>query len=307
MQPFKAILLKLFSVMVFITMISLIKATADTVPPGQAVFFRSAFAIPVICGWLILRKELRHGLRAISPLGHLWRGLIGTTAMGLMFASLAYLPLPEVTALSYAAPLLTVVFAALLLGEQVRFFRMTAVGLGLIGVMVVIEPQLSMASTGQMNKEAALGAVLAIAGAGCIALATIHIRKLVQVEHPAAIAFYFRLTSTAPSLFTAPFGWVALSQGTTFLLILAGLLGGVGQICLTLAYRHAPVSVVAPFDYASMLFALAIGYFIFAEVPSLQMLVGAAIIIAAGFLIIWREAQLGLERGKARALKTPHG
>ena len=122
MQPFKAILLKLFSVMIFITMISLIKATADTVPPGQAVFFRSAFAIPVICGWLILRKELRHGLRAISPLGHLWRGLIGTTAMGLMFASLAYLPLPEVTALSYAAPLLTVVFAALLLGEQVRFF-----------------------------------------------------------------------------------------------------------------------------------------------------------------------------------------
>ena len=75
MQPFKAILLKLFSVMIFITMISLIKATADTVPPGQAVFFRSAFAIPVICGWLILRKELRHGLRAISPLGGLWRGL----------------------------------------------------------------------------------------------------------------------------------------------------------------------------------------------------------------------------------------
>ena len=104
MQPFRAISLKLFSVMVFITMISMIKATADTVPPGQAVFFRSAFAIPVICGWLMMRGELRTGLRAISPLGHLWRGLIGTTAMGLMFASLGYLPLPEVTALSYAAP-----------------------------------------------------------------------------------------------------------------------------------------------------------------------------------------------------------
>ena len=73
MQPFRAISLKLFSVMVFITMISMIKATADTVPPGQAVFFRSAFAIPVICGWLMMRGELRTGLRAISPLGHLAR------------------------------------------------------------------------------------------------------------------------------------------------------------------------------------------------------------------------------------------
>ena len=307
MQPFRAISLKLFSVMIFITMISMIKATADTVPPGQAVFFRSAFAIPVICGWLMMRGELRTGLRAISPLGHLWRGLIGTTAMGLMFASLGYLPLPEVTALSYAAPLLTVVFAAVLLGERLRLFRITAVGLGLVGVLVVLEPRLTMLSSGQFEPEAAFGAGLVLLAAGCIGLAQIHIRKLVQTEHPAAIAFYFSLTSTIAALLTAPFGWAALSQQTALLLIAAGVLGGVGQICLTLSFRYAPVTVVAPFEYASMLFALLIGYFVFAEVPSLQMLIGAAIVIAAGGLIIWREAQLGLERGKARALKTPHG
>ncbi len=307
MQPFKAISLKLISVMAFITMISMIKVTAVIVPPGQAVFFRSAVAIPVICGWLLMRGEFRSGLRAISPLGHVWRGILGTTAMGLTFASLAYLPLPEITALSYTAPLLTVVFAAFLLGERLRLFRITAVGLGFFGVFVILEPRLTMLSPGLFESEARFGATLILLAAGFIALAHIQIRKLVQTEHPAAIAFYFSLTSTLASLLTAPFGWTILTPKTFLLLIGAGILGGVGQICLTLSFRYSPVTVVAPFDYASMLFALLIGYFIFAEIPSLQMLIGVAIVISAGILIIWREAQLGLEGGKARGLKTPHG
>ncbi|HCB53225.1 MAG TPA: EamA family transporter, partial [Rhodobacter sp.] len=89
------------------------------------------------------------------------------------------------------------------------------------------------------------------------------------------------------------------------LLVLAGLLGGVGQIFLTSSYREAEASVVAPFDYASMIFALLIGYFIFAEVPSLTTLAGAALVIFAGILIIWREDRLGIERAKQRRAMTP--
>ena len=90
-------------------------------------------------------------------------------------------------------------------------------------------------------------------------------------------------------------------------MILAGLLGGLAQIFLTSAYRFADASVVAPFDYASMLFALIIGYVIFDEVPTGAMLLGAALVIVAGILIILRERHLGIKRGKARALRTPQG
>jgi drug/metabolite transporter (DMT)-like permease len=91
------------------------------------------------------------------------------------------------------------------------------------------------------------------------------------------------------------------------MLVCAGLLGGVGQILLTTAYRHADASVVAPFEYTSMLLALGVGYLLFSEVPTLTMLVGAAIIIAAGVLIIWRERQLGIERARQRGASTPGG
>jgi drug/metabolite transporter (DMT)-like permease len=90
-------------------------------------------------------------------------------------------------------------------------------------------------------------------------------------------------------------------------LVLAGLLGGVGQILLTSSYRGTDASLIAPFDYASMIFALAIGYFVFAEVPTLTMLAGAALVIFAGILIIWRERKLGIERNKGRKAMTPQG
>ena len=88
------------------------------------MFFRSFFAIPVILAWLAWSGDLRHGLDTLYPMGHVWRGLVGTTAMGLGFTALGLLPLPEATALGYAAPLLVVVFAAMFLGEQVRVFRL---------------------------------------------------------------------------------------------------------------------------------------------------------------------------------------
>ncbi len=89
------------------------------------------------------------------------------------------------------------------------------------------------------------------------------------------------------------------------ILILIGVLGGVGQIMLTTAYRYAPASVIAPFDYTAMIFALGIGYFAFAELPSAQMILGAGIVIAAGVFVILREARLGLRRGQARRAKPP--
>lgn len=307
MNPLRGILFKLASVSMFITMASLIKATADHVPPGQAVFFRSFFAIPVILAWLWLRRDLSTGLRVTSPMGHFWRGFVGTSAMGLGFAGLGLLPLPEVTAIGYAAPLLTVVFAAMFLGEEVRTFRLAAVFLGLVGVGVVLGPRLTVFSSDTIETAAAFGAMLVLMGAVCAALAQIYVRKMVQTEQTSAIVFYFSLTSTLLSLLTLPFGWVVPAPSEAGLLVVAGVLGGMGQIFLTSAYRYAAASVVAPIDYASMVMAIGIGYFVFSEVPTLQMLAGAGLIIFAGVLIIWREQALGLRREKARQGITPQG
>lgn len=307
MSPLKGIALKLCAVILFIAMSALIKAAADTVPPGEAVFFRSFFAIPVIHAWLWLRGDLRTGLRVRSPMGHVWRGFVGTIAMGLMFAGLGLLPLPEVTALSYAAPLLVVVFAAMFLDEKVGVFRIGAVCLGLSGVLVVLAPRLTTLSGPTVQSTEALGAVLVLLGATCAALAQIYIRKLVQTEQTSAIVFYFSLTSTLLSLLTLPFGWALPGPIEVTFLVLAGLLGGTAQIFLTSAYRFADASVIAPFDYASILFALIIGYAIFDEVPTRPMLLGAGLVILAGLIIILRERQLGLRREKARSVKPPQG
>lgn len=307
MRPLRGIAFKLGSVLVFIVMASLIKATAAHVPAGQAVFFRSFFAMPVIVAWLVWRRELATGLRAEAPMGHVWRGVVGTLAMGLGFAGLGYLPLPEVTAIGYAAPLLTVIFAAMFLGEEVRIFRISAVVLGMVGVLIVLAPRLSIVSSDTAGVTEAFGAMLVLGGAVFAALAQVFVRKLVNTEKTAAIVFYFSLTATLLSLVTLPFGWVWPTPMEAILLVAAGLLGGLGQILLTSSYREADASLVAPFDYASMIFALLIGYFVFSEVPTWTMLGGAALIVVAGILIIWRERQLGLERARQRKAMTPQG
>ena len=307
MRPLRGIAFKLASVLVFIVMASMIKATADHVPAGQTVFFRSFFAIPVIFVWLAVRRELPGGLKTANPFGHFWRGLMGTLAMGFGFAGLGYLPLPEVTAIGYAAPILTVVFAAMFLGEEVRLFRISAVAMGMVGVMIVVYPRLTVLSGDAAGYLEAFGAMVVLGGAVFASLAQVFVRRLVNTEPTAAIVFYFSLTATALSLITIPFGWVWPTPGEAAILVAAGLLGGVGQILLTSSYREADASLVAPFDYASMIFALGIGYFVFAEVPTLPMLAGAALIVAAGILIIWRERQLGLERARQRKAMTPQG
>ncbi|SPH17291.1 Riboflavin transporter [Defluviimonas aquaemixtae] len=306
-NPLRGILLKLGSVAVFMTMASLIKASSDAVPPGQAVFFRSAFAIPVILVWLLATRGLRSGLATENFLGHFWRGLVGTVAMGFGFAGLGLLPLPEVTAIGYAAPLLVVVFAAMFLGETVRVFRIFSVALGFAGVLIILSPRLTAVSGGEIDTAEALGAVVVLVGAVFAALAQVFVRRLVQVERVSAIVFYFSVNSALLSLISLPFGWVVPDPVTALMLVAAGLFGGLGQVLLTSSYRFADASVIAPFDYASMLLALAIGYLIFGEVPTWGVVGGAAIVVFAGILIIWREGRLGLARDRQRKAMTPQG
>ncbi len=307
MNPLRGIALKLCSVAVFMTMASLIKAASHAVPPGEAVFFRSAFAIPVILIWLIATRGLKSGLATRNPLGHFWRGLMGTVAMGFGFAGLGLLPLPEVTAIGYAAPLLTVIFAAMFLGENVRMFRIFTVAIGMAGVLIILSPRLTALSAGELGATEALGAIVVLVGAVFAALAQVFVRRLVAEEKVSAIVFYFSVNSALLSLISLPFGWTMPDPASAAMLVGAGLFGGLGQVLLTSSYRHADASVIAPFEYASMLLALGVGYVVFDEVPTRIVLMGASLVVFAGILIIWRERQLGLERDRQRRAMTPQG
>lgn len=302
-RPMLAILLKVTAIALFTALSGIIKATSEHVPAGEAVFFRSFFAIPVIVVWLTMRGELRHGLITRKPMFHVWRGLVGTSAMGMTFMGLALLPLPEVTAIGYATPIFTLILAALFLGEKIRMVRISAVAVGLLGVMIMIWPRLG----GDLGDGALLGVLLVLGATVARGFVQIHIRRMVQSEHTAAIVFYFSLTASALALLTAPFGWVIPDPQTAARLVGAGLVGGVAQILVTSSYRFAPASMLAPYDYASMLFAIVIGYIWFNEWPTLVMLAGAALVIAGNGLVIWREHQLGLQRGKAKPMIDPKG
>ena len=304
MQQIQGIGLKIGAIALFTVMFALVKALSYTIPAGQAVFFRSAFAIPVLFAWLMMQGEFAGAITVKSKRGHVWRGFVGTAAMGLNFTAAGSLPLPEITAIGFTTPLLIVVFASVILGERVGVYRISAVLVGLIGVLIIVEPRLTFNALHPTQDAMMLGVILAITAAACAALAQIQIRKMVQVERTSAIIFYFCITASIFSLSTVgTWVWPSLSQ--FLILILIGVLGGVGQIMLTTAYRYAPASVIAPFDYTAMIFALGIGYFAFAELPSAQMILGAGIVTAAGVFVILREARLGLRRGQARRAKPP--
>ena len=305
-RPLYGIGLKVLSVCVFMGMVTCIKAVSAEIPTGEIVFFRSFFAMPVILVWLAWIGELGDGLQTAHPAGHLWRGLVGTSAMFCGFSAVALLPLPEVTAIGYAAPLIAVILAAMFLGEEVRVFRIGAVLLGMAGVVVILAPRLSVIGDGPTTTETA-GALVALLMALLMALAQVFARRLVRTETTPAIVFYFSATATLLALFTIPFGWAMPTPSAFLLLVLSGILGGVGQIFLTMSYRHAETGVVAPFEYTSMLMSVAIAFWVFDEVATETTLTGATLVVLAGLIVIWRERQLGLKRAKSRQAMTPQG
>lgn len=302
-----AITLKVVSVAIFVAMSSLIKAAGD-VPAGEIVFFRSFFAVFPVLFFLGVRHELRTAFSTARPMGHVARGVIGVCSMGLTFFALTRLPLPDAITLNYAQPLLVVVFSSIFLGETVRIYRWSAVAVGLVGVLVISWPELTLLTSGSaLGDQEVLGVMAAITGAGTSAVAAILVRNLVHSEKTATIVLWFSLLAAALSLLSLPFGWQVPTPTQALLLVGAGFCGGIAQILMTSAYRHAEVSTVAPFEYTSMILAIVVGYLAFGDVPTLNMLVGGAIVVAAGIFIIWREHRLGLPRGAARKLVPPQG
>jgi drug/metabolite transporter (DMT)-like permease len=299
MHPFLGIILKILSALAFTLMSAGIKRLGDTYPTGELVFFRSAFAILPLLVWLAWRGDLINAIRTTNVPGHLLRGIIGGCGMFSGFVALTYLPLPDTVAIGYAAPLITIVLAAVVLKETVRAYRWSAVILGFVGVLIMLTPHLSAGNIARgLSGGPAIGALFALLAAFCAAGAQIQVRRLTQSEKTGAIVLYFSLLTTGFGLFTAMFGWRMPDFGDFVLMVCVGIVGGIGQILLTQSYRYADASLVAPFEYTTMVWALLIGWFVFGDLPRPIVILGAAIVALAGLFVIWRERQLGIQRRK---------
>ncbi|HWM49383.1 MAG TPA: DMT family transporter [Xanthobacteraceae bacterium] len=296
--------LKLASVLLFAMMSALIRLAGQKFPLGEIVFFRSAFAILPVVLIYAWRRELAAAVITRRPLGHLARGSQGILGMFLNFAALARLPLMDATAISFASPLITVAMAALILKERVRIYRWSAVSVGFAGVIVMLWPYLDVWGMFYVGStERTIGALCALAGAISNAGTVIQTRRLTDTETTSSIVFYFSLICAVAGLCTLPFGWLATTPAEFLMLAMIGIIGGLSHILLTESYRYAPASLVAPFDYTAMLWAFVLGYVMFGELPTLFVYFGAAIVVACGLFVLWRERQLGVKR--SRVLEGP--
>jgi drug/metabolite transporter (DMT)-like permease len=296
--------LKVISVVLFAMMSTLIRAAGQKFPLGEVVFFRSFFALIPVVAYYAWRGELYSVVATRRPLGHLGRGTQGICAMFVNFAALARLPLMDATAISFASPLMTVALAAIVLKERVRRYRWSAVALGFGGVIVMMWPYLDIWGTFAVSStERTIGAICAITGAVLNAGTVIQTRRLTMSETTSAIVFYFSLICSIAGLATLPLGWLAMSPLEAVMLVMIGIIGGMSHLLLTECYRHAPASVVAPFDYTAMIWAFLFGYFVFGELPSVYVYVGAVIVVACGLFVLWRERQLGAAEIKASAME----
>lgn len=255
-----------------------IKAVSADIPVGQIVFFRSAFALIPLVIFLWLRAEFPHGLATRRPLGHLLRSSLGAAAMFASFASIARLPLAEATLLTYLSPTFTSVAGVLLLSEKATVWRIGGVALGLAGVFVLVWPELGHQD---MDDARMWGYIWGLLMGILTAFALIMVRSLSRTENPGAIAFYFVIASMVGGIATLPFGWIMPDGYALTILILAGLFGGFAHISMTLAFRHAEASLLAPFEYLAILWPVLADLLLF-DLPISSAFLWALPLVLAG-------------------------
>lgn len=282
-HPVVGIAFKLASVIFLAAMAACVKYLGTGVPAGQTIFFRGVISMLVlaIVAW---RGEGLHLLKTRNWRSHAARSLAGSVSMFCWFSALTMIPLAEMTAISFTIPLFLTVLAMLILRERIHWYRWTALGIGFAGVLIIVGPQLTE------GRGSGLGAGIGLAAAVLAAFALMFLRRMSGHEHVLTITFYFFLTSTVLSTLTAVFGGWPFPTPLQWLVIgLTGLFGVLGQLSMSYAYRYAEASLVAPLDYVTMLIAVAIGFYVFDEIPYVSTWIGAPLVIAAGGIILWRE------------------
>ncbi len=261
---------------------ALAKFLGETYPVLQLVFLRSAISLPLL---LMIAKFSQGGLNALRtrrPWVHVARA--GLVALGIFtfYSALTYLPLAEVTAIAFAAPLIMTALSRPLLGEQVGWRRWSAVLVGLAGVLIVVQP-----GTAAFQPAA----LIALAAAFFYALMLITARKFAASESALSLVVWSTAGAGVITGVLMPFTWTPMAAGDAGGFLALGSLGAITMLLLTRAFHLAPAAVIAPFDYTALIWSLTYGWLIWGEVPAASTWAGAAVIAGAGLYVLHRESR----------------
>ncbi|MDH3283015.1 MAG: DMT family transporter [Gammaproteobacteria bacterium] len=304
-RPIAGISLCVFGLFLFSLQDVIIKSFSGTYSVLQIVFVRSMVAMVPIIIAVLLTSGWR-GMRAYKPRVLLLRGFLGFLSYLAYYMAIAALPLVDVVTIVFSAPILVTVLSATLLKEPVGARRWSAVFLGFLAIVIVVGP------SGDVGHLAALLALLAAFAYACSILIT---RLIGPNDRPWTITLYsmlaFLIGSSIASVLVVTFSgafatenlalqfllrpWVVPAIEDCLLMVFLGLNAAVGFYCLIKAYWVSPVSVVAPFEYTYIIWAVLFGYVIWSEIPRVTSIFGVALLIACSFYIFRTELQLRRE------------
>jgi drug/metabolite transporter (DMT)-like permease len=267
--------------MIMAVMHTLVRHLGQELPIWEVVFFRNLFGLLVVMP-LVLREGVGK-LISKKPLWHVGRSFIGIAAMWLWFYALSVVPIAEATALSFTSVIFGSIAAAIFLGERMRLRRWSAVLVGFLGAMVILRPGF---------QDLSAGMVTVLVSSVFWALGVILIKHLSRWDSVVCIVALNQILLTGISAIPAYLVWVPLSLQQLGLLLCVGACATFGNIAMTTAFKWGEASAVFPVDFSRLLWAAALGYFVFAEVPDLWTWAGGLIIFASTAYITFREAQV---------------
>ena len=255
----------------------------------QIVFLRLVVGLVVLMPTIVQLGPARLRTKRIG--GHVWRNVCAIVGMCCSYLALTRLALADATIISFTGPMIMTVLAVLLLGEKVGWRRWSAVLIGFSGVLLIAQP-----SAG--TPPDALAIALFGTFVTCLSVATA--KNLLRHEPAIQVTIWYTMLSL---VLAAPLGiwdWKWPTGGEWLLFVGIGLLATAGHYCFLRAYAEADAGYLAGFGYVRLLFAIAVGYFVFAEVPTNWTLAGAGVILTSAVYIGWREAQLHRKAGPSR-------
>jgi drug/metabolite transporter (DMT)-like permease len=279
--------LMLLSVFMFSFGDALGKYIVATYSVGQLLCLRACAALFVLSPMI-----WRHRARFFAlerPRLQLIRVILSTLEVAAFFLATVYLPLADVTTYYLACPIFVTALSAIVLGEQVGWRRWSAILIGFAGVLIALRPSAQSFSW---------PAMIALAGSLCFSALMLITRSLRATPDIVMASSQFVGTFLLGALM-APFGWVRPSAGALAMFAAAGCISVTALLCVNRSLKLAPASVVVPYQYSMIVWAVMFGYFVFGDVPQPATIAGAAIIIGAGLYIFLRERKLGREEAMA--------
>ena len=272
----RGIALAVTAIALFTGMISLVKYLSTSFAPMQIAFFRSVCALGLCLPILLADSGLR-GLRTATPSAYVLRGFVGAGSIVSSFYGVSLLPIADWVAMSFMVPLFVTALSAPVLGETVGAHRWAAIALGFAGILIIVPP------TGSASLWAL---AVGMTAQFLVSLALVLIRRMGTAERTTTIVFYYMVALSLMTAMVAPLDWRMPSGVQWPLLALVGIVAGGAHLLITSAYRLAPASVISPFDYTGIVWAILLGYFVWGEKPDINLFIGGAMVIASGLYVL---------------------